>query len=241
MKYALIGYGKMGKIIEEILLADSTNQIVLKIASANAEALTIENLQKADVAIEFTAPHLATKHLQLCFAAGVPVVCGTTGWYDALEQIKAECKNANGALVYAPNFSIGVNLFFAMNEYTARLMQSIGDYHVSITETHHIEKKDAPSGTAIQLANQILAVHSNKTGWFKGQSTDKNKISVISIREPHVPGTHTIEYSSEIDTISFTHQAHNRKGFAYGAIMASKWIAGKKGIYTMQDILQLSE
>ncbi|MFN3940258.1 MAG: 4-hydroxy-tetrahydrodipicolinate reductase, partial [Chitinophagales bacterium] len=239
--YALIGYGKMGKVIEEILLADASNKIVFRISSANADALTIENLRQADVAIEFTAPHLAPKHLQLCFAAGVPVVCGTTGWYESLAEIKASCLRNKGALVYAPNFSVGVNVFFAINKYAARFMHALPEYRVSISETHHTEKKDAPSGTAIQIADQILQIQANKTGWIKGESSAPDKIPIIAFRKPDIPGTHTIHYDSAIDSITLTHTAHNRKGFAMGAIMAAKWIIGKQGVYTMQDILQLND
>lgn len=240
MKTALIGYGKMGKTIEELLIQHPEDSVVLKIQSNNTDAFIPENLQKADVAIEFTAPHLAVSHIMQCVDAGVPVVCGTTGWYDQLPEVKAYTMQHGGKLLYAPNFSIGVNLFFEMNKLMAKMFSAYPQYNISISEMHHTEKKDAPSGTAIQIANQIIENNPDKTSWISGNSNKAEVIPIISFREPGVPGTHTITYSSEIDDITLNHTAKSRYGFAGGAILAAKWLLRQSsGVYTMRDVLHL--
>lgn len=237
MKIALIGYGKMGKAIEEIAL-EKGHSIVLKITSSNTADLTEKNLQQCDVAIEFTTPKTAVENMMLCIEAGVPVVCGSTGWYEKEESIKDYCITKNGTLLYAGNFSIGVNIFFELNKKLASLMSSRPLYKVGIEEIHHTQKKDAPSGTAITLAQQIIGERSDKTGWALNASGD-NEINIVSKREDPAPGTHHVRYTSTIDEIEIIHTARSRKGFAEGALAAAAFIAGKKGIYTMQDVLKI--
>lgn len=238
MKIALIGYGKMGKAIEEIAVQKG-HEVVLKIDLSNLDEFTKENISKADVAIEFTSPHTAYENVEKCIEFGVPVVCGSTGWLEKLNVIEDLCINNNGAFLYASNFSIGVNLFFELNTYLAKLMSNYTQYNSSITEIHHTQKKDAPSGTAITLAEQILANNSNKKSWINQATDDKNELEIISERIDPAPGTHTIKYSSAIDDIEITHTAHNRTGFASGAVLAAEFIANKKGIFTMKDVLGL--
>ncbi len=238
MKIALIGYGKMGKAIEEIALQKG-HEIIFRISSGNTEALTETNLRQADVAIEFTNPQSAVANIKKCFDAGVPVVCGSTGWLQQWDTIKASCLEKNGALLYASNFSIGVNLFFALNADLAKLMAAYETYDVMIEETHHTQKKDAPSGTAITLAEQIMQETKTKKSWINQSSNNKEALSIISKRIDPAPGTHKISYSSEIDDIEIIHTAHNRKGFAGGALAAAEFLKGKQGIYTMKDVLHL--
>lgn len=237
MKIALIGYGKMGKEIEQVALSRG-HEIVLKISIDNLGDFTHENLKKADVAIEFTAPDAALKNIFTCIDAELPIVVGTTGWNKHLNEVKEYCLNKNGTLLYASNFSIGVNLFFALNKYLAELMASYEQYNVTIEEIHHTQKLDAPSGTAISLANDILAVHPTKKQWSLEKNDTQNLFIQVKRIDP-VPGTHRIKYSSEIDDIEITHTAHNRKGFATGAVIAAEWVFGKKGIYTMNDVLKI--
>jgi len=235
MKIALIGYGKMGKEIEAIALKRG-HSVVLKINRENAEAVTAGDLSNADVGIEFSTPHTVLKNIDLCFKAGLPVVVGTTGWNEQLEKVKADCANASGCLFYASNFSIGVNLFFKVNTYLAELMSAYPDYDVSIEEIHHIHKLDKPSGTAITLASQVIEKIGRKKKWSiddKGPET----LFIKDVREGEVPGTHIIRYRSPIDDIEIMHKAHNRKGFALGAVLAAEFIAGKKGVYTMKDLI----
>ena len=238
MKIALIGYGKMGKAIEEIALAKG-HTIVLKIDLSNLDKFTKAGLSQADVAIEFTSPHTAFKNVKKCIEYGVPVVCGSTGWLDQWSEIKALCHQQNGTILYASNFSIGVNLFFELNTYLAKLMSKYNDYNISITEIHHTQKKDAPSGTAITLAEQVLANNTIKKSWVNHQTTDAAELEIISERIDPAPGTHTIKYFSLIDDIEITHTAHNRVGFASGAVLAAEFIHNKKGIFTMKDALGL--
>jgi 4-hydroxy-tetrahydrodipicolinate reductase len=238
MKIALVGYGKMGKAIEEIAVLKGHN-IVLKILSQNTEDLTIENLQKADVAIEFTNPHSAVNNIKKSLDASVPVVSGSTGWLKQWDEVKAYCDKKNGALLYASNFSIGVNLFFELNTYLAKLMAAYPDYNVMLEEIHHTQKKDAPSGTAITLAEQIMKHLTNKKRWVNEESNNKEELSIISKRIDPAPGTHTIKYTSAIDDIEITHTAHNRRGFASGAVLAAEFLHDKKGIYSMKDVLHL--
>ncbi len=236
MKIALIGYGKMGKAIEEIAL-ERNHQVVLKINDENLDAFTENNLGVADVAIEFTGPHSAYDNLQKLISFGKPVVCGSTGWTDKLPEIIALCREKDGSFLYASNFSVGVNLFFELNKKLASLMAAYPEYEVSLEEIHHTQKKDAPSGTAITLAEQVLEKISRKTGWVNEQTTDTSQLSIISKREDPAPGTHVVKYSSPIDDIEIIHTAHNRKGFALGAVLAAEYIFNKKGIFDMKQVL----
>ena len=238
MKIALIGYGKMGKAIEEIALKNG-HEIVLKITSYNTTEFTIENLQLVDVAIEFTNPHSAVENLKKCFDANVPVVCGATGWLAYWEEIKQYCENKKGALLYASNFSVGVNIFFELNKKLAMLMSNRPEYNINIEEIHHTQKKDAPSGTAITLAEDILKYNPHKEKWILGDAEGDTDLSIISKRIDPAPGTHVIHYNSSIDSIEIKHTAHNRIGFASGAVLAAEFLKGKKGIYTMKDVLGL--
>ena len=238
MKIALIGYGKMGKAIEKIAL-NKGHEIVLKISIDNSHDLTIENLQKADIAIEFTGPESAAHNLKLCFLAGTPVVCGSTGWLKYWDETLSFCNGKHGGLLYASNFSIGVNLFFVLNNYLAILMNNYEGYDVKLTEVHHTEKKDAPSGTAITLANQILSHLKRKKTWVNHTAQSLEELQIISERTNPAPGTHKVKYSSLIDDIEIIHTAHNRNGFASGAVMAAEFLQGKQGIFTMKDVLGL--
>jgi len=238
MKIALIGYGKMGKAIETIAL-EKGHTIVLKIDVDNQHAFTAENLKQADVAIEFTGPHSAVENIKKCIDFGVPVVSGSTGWLAQWDEVKTYCDNNNGALLYASNFSIGVNLFFELNTYLAKLMSAHSGYDVSMEEIHHTQKKDAPSGTAITLAEQVLQHITSKRKWVNEPTNQTDELAIISKRIDPAPGTHTITYHSAIDDISITHTAHNRVGFAGGAVLAAEFMKGKKGIFTMKQVLGL--
>ncbi|MDQ6756595.1 MAG: 4-hydroxy-tetrahydrodipicolinate reductase [Bacteroidota bacterium] len=235
MNIALIGYGKMGKAIEEIAI-QKAHSVCLKIDVENKDNLTIENLQKADVAIEFTTPENAANNILKCFDAGVPVICGTTGWLNKFEEVKNICRQKNASFLYSSNFSIGVNIFFELNKKLAQLMRS-KNYDVMIEETHHTQKKDAPSGTAITLAEDILKEFPLKTKWVNQQSKNPEELPIISKRLDPAPGTHAIKYFSNVDDIEITHTAHNRQGFASGAILAAEFIKNKKGIFSMKDVL----
>jgi len=236
MKIALLGYGKMGHTIEKIALGRN-HEVILKINDENLEDLTIENIRKADVAIEFTNPDSAVKNILFCLQNHVPVVCGTTGWLDKLDFIKDKCKELNGAFLYASNYSIGVNIFFEINKKLAALMNPHAAYNVAIEEIHHTHKKDAPSGTAITLAEQVIGVSNKKNKWVNDRTEDHDQLSIISKRIDEVPGTHSVKYSSSIDDIEIIHTAHNRDGFAEGAVLAAEFIIGKKGIFSMKDVL----
>lgn len=238
MNLALIGYGKMGKAIEEITLQKG-HQIALKIDISNANDLNKENLSKADVAIEFTGPDSAVENIKKCIEAGVPVVSGSTGWLDRWEEVVQFCKEKNGGLLYASNFSIGVNIFFEVNRQLAFLMSSRNEYDVSVEEIHHTQKKDAPSGTAITLAEGIIESLSMKNKWVLGKANQENEIGIISKRIDPAPGTHIITYHSPIDSIEIKHTAHNRMGFASGAVMAAEFLKGKNGVYGMRDVLNI--
>ena len=236
MKIALLGYGKMGKAIEEISLQKG-HQIVLRITEENLNDLTKENIQKADVAIEFSSPESAVSNILFCLNANIPVVSGTTGWMQQLKMVDDKCKEMNGTFLYASNYSIGVNIFFELNKKLASLMSKHTNYNVEIEEIHHTQKKDAPSGTAITLAEEILASSDIKTKWINSTTKDENELSIISKRIDEVSGTHSVKYSSGIDDIEIIHTAHNRKGFAQGAVLAAEFIVGKKGVYTMKNVL----
>jgi 4-hydroxy-tetrahydrodipicolinate reductase len=236
MKIALIGYGKMGHAIEEIALSRGHN-IVLTVGIENLEDNTIANIRKADVAIEFTGPDSAANNILRCLEAGVPVVCGSTGWLDQLETVRQVCRQKDGTFLYASNFSVGVNIFFEVNKRLAALMAPHPDYNVRITEIHHTTKRDAPSGTAITLAEQVLEKIHRKNGWVNHISDNLDELEILSERVDPAPGTHRVDYSSSIDTIEITHTAHNRRGFATGAVLAAEFLPGKKGIYQMSDVL----
>ncbi|HVX26506.1 MAG TPA: 4-hydroxy-tetrahydrodipicolinate reductase [Parafilimonas sp.] len=236
MKIALIGYGKMGKAIEEIANKNG-DEIVLKISSSNKDLFTIDNIKKADVAIEFTNPHSAVDNIKKCIDAGVPVVTGSTGWLKQFDEVVNYCKQKKGCFLYASNFSVGVNIFFEVNKILAGLMSKQKDYNVTIEEIHHTQKKDAPSGTAITIAEQILQRSISKKEWVNKATEDKSQLQIISKRIENIPGTHKVLYHSFADDIEIIHTAHNRSGFASGALQAAKFIIGKKGIFEMKDVL----
>lgn len=238
MKIALIGYGKMGKTIEQIAL-DRGHKIVLTIDITNQHDLTVENLRKADVAIEFTIPTSATANYRLCFEAGIPVVSGTTGWLDRKTEVLDEMNKHNGTFFYASNFSLGVNLFFALNKKLAALMSNRPEYDISMEEVHHTQKLDAPSGTAITLAEELFENHPGKKSWTLDKPTSPEQMQITAIREGQVPGIHRIKYESEVDHILIEHSAKSRQGFALGAVLAAEFSFGKKGMLTMNDLLNL--
>jgi 4-hydroxy-tetrahydrodipicolinate reductase len=249
MKIALLGYGKMGKMIEQVAL-ERQHEIVLKIDHDNLYDLTLENLQKADVAIEFSTPHTVLGNIKICFDAGVPIVVGATGWYDQLQDVKKECLNRNSALIYASNFSVGVNIFFHINKMLAKVMNRFPNYEIQVEEIHHTQKMDAPSGTAITIAEGIIENIPVKEAWVNvvsGQVNDDspvmitpNQLLIESHRIENVPGTHTVVYDSEVDTIEFKHTAHNRSGFALGAVLAAEWIKERKGFFTAADLFNFN-
>ena len=238
MNIALIGYGKMGKAIERIALERGHN-IMLRISTANKHEMIKENLANADVAIEFTMPEVAKENVEQCLHAGVSVVCGTTGWNHSVDHAKFLAVEKGLAFLQASNFSIGVNIFFEVNKLLATLMNSQPAYNVSIEETHHTQKKDAPSGTAITIAEQILDNLKSKKHWTKEATDDPAAIPVIAHRIENVPGTHIVKYTSPIDDIEISHTAHNRDGFAYGAVLAAEYIQNRKGIFEMKHVLGL--
>jgi len=238
MKIALIGYGKMGREIEKIAL-DRGHEIILKIDITNPEELTIQNLKKADAAIEFTTPSSAVNNYQLCFEAGVPVVSGTTGWLDRQPEVFEKCKKLDGTFFYTSNFSLGVNIFFALNKKLAALMANHDEYKIGITEIHHIHKLDAPSGTAITLAEGIMENILTKTKWVNQETEENTELEILSERVGEVPGTHIIKYDSEVDYIEITHCAKSRKGLAFGAVLAAEFSYNKKGVLTMTDLLNI--
>jgi 4-hydroxy-tetrahydrodipicolinate reductase len=238
MRIALIGYGKMGRMIEEIALQRG-HEIVLKINIDNTEEFTMENISKAEVAIEFTGPDSAYNNVRKSLEAGIPTVSGSTGWNKKLDEIKDYCRQVNGSFLHTSNFSIGVNIFFEVNKLLARLMNAHPEYDVAMKEIHHTAKLDAPSGTAVTLAEQVLANLTRKKAWVNRDEQNKEELPIISERIDPAPGTHYVKYSSEIDDIEIIHTAHNRKGFAQGAVLAAEYIAGKKGVFTMQEVIGL--
>jgi 4-hydroxy-tetrahydrodipicolinate reductase len=238
MKIALIGYGKMGKEIEKIALSRG-HEIALKIDLTNQNDLNTENLKKCDVAIEFTIPASAVNNYSICFEAGIPVVSGTTGWLDKKDEVYAKCEAANGTFFYGSNFSVGVNLFFELNKKLATLMAPRSEYNVEMTEIHHTQKLDAPSGTAISLAEDILNIIPAKEKWVNDQEPSENEMNIKSERIGQVPGIHTIKYESDVDFIEITHNAKSRAGFAFGAVLAAEYCLEHKGILTMKDLLNL--
>jgi len=240
MNIALIGYGKMGKAIEKIALQRG-HEIVLRISrSVNPQEFTAENLAKADVAIEFTSPESALENVTRIMEWGVPVVCGSTGWNRTLYLAKEKCLETGQAFLQASNFSIGVNIFFEINKQLAAIMNDWQEYDVRMEEIHHTEKKDAPSGTAITIAEQILENLKRKKHWVEGKAPAEDEIEIVALRQPDVPGTHSVTYTSAIDDIEIRHTAHNREGFALGAVLAAEYIRKRKGIFTMKDVLDQS-
>ncbi len=237
MKIALLGYGKMGKEIEKIALSRG-HEIVLKVNIDNATDLTIDNLKKADVAIEFSTPETAYSNIQKCFESNVPVVVGTTGWLHKMNEVKDAAENKGKGFFYASNFSIGVNVFFEINKKLAQLMAPYSDYTIEMEEIHHTQKLDAPSGTAITLAEGILENVNSKTKWVNNTSSIPNELEIISKRIGNIPGTHTVVYNSSVDEIFIRHTAHNREGFALGAVVAAEFMKGKNGFFGMKDMLK---
>jgi 4-hydroxy-tetrahydrodipicolinate reductase len=246
MKIALLGYGKMGQIIERFAL-ERGHEVVLKISIDNLEDFTVDNLEKADIAIDFSAPDAAVDNIYKCFEAGVPVVVGTTGWYGKLQDIKNDCLSSNNTLLYGSNFSVGVNLFFHLNKVLAKLMNNYPAYEVQVEEIHHTHKLDAPSGTAMTIAEGIIEEIDRKSEWLNEvvgtQISDviKNEQLLIeSHRIENVPGTHTVVYSSEVDEIEIKHTAHSRAGFALGAVIAAEWLQNKQGFYNIADVFNFN-
>lgn len=236
MKIALVGYGKMGKTIEEVA-RQRGHEILYRIDIESQDLMRPEYLGKADVAIEFSTPATAFDNINKCFDARVPVVCGSTGWLDRLGDISTRCREEEQSFLYSSNFSIGVNLFFQINRRLAELMNHQDQYEISMEEIHHTEKKDAPSGTAITLANQIIELVSGKSRWINKSTNDPEAVSIISKRIDPAAGTHIIRYTSEVDDIELRHTAHSRRGFASGAVVAAEWLQGKQGCFSMEDVL----
>ncbi|WP_139959009.1 4-hydroxy-tetrahydrodipicolinate reductase [Flavicella sediminum] len=231
MKIALLGYGKMGQTIEKIALSRG-HEIVLKI-DKDAPAYDISI---ADVAIDFSIPSSAVDNITNCLNNNVPIISGTTGWLDSFQEMKDLCATKEGAFIYASNYSLGVNIFFELNNHLAKMMANLDQYDVNIEEIHHKQKLDEPSGTAITLAESVIE-HTKNNQWELDKATQENSIPITAIRSPEVPGTHTITYNSSVDQIDIKHTAHNRQGFALGAVVAAEWIIGKKGVFTMKDVL----
>lgn len=235
MKILLIGYGKMGKIIEGI--AKNRGHEIAGIIDVDD---SLKDLSIAvDVAIEFTQPEAVVSNLKTCIDKGIPVASGTTGWLKHWQEVEDYCNQKNGAFFYASNYSLGVNLFFKLNEFLARVMNRYPQYNVSIDETHHTQKKDAPSGTAISLAEGVINNLSRKKEWKLGKSDNTEVLPINSFRIDPAPGTHTVKYQSAIDDLEITHTAHSREGFALGAVLVAEWLAGKKGVFTMDDFLKV--
>jgi len=235
MNIALLGYGKMGKIIERIAIERGHSIVYIK----QREQVT-GSLEQADVAIDFSVPSIAVANIKEALAVQVPVVCGTTGWLEHYSEIVDFCKDKDSAFLYGSNFSLGVNIFFELNDYLAKMMRNFEQYGVSMQEIHHTQKLDAPSGTAITLAEGILANSSYESWTLDPQASDK-QIHIDAVREDQVPGTHTVRYDSSIDQIEIKHTAHNREGFALGAVVAAEWLKDKKGIFSMKDVLNLKK
>ncbi|WGQ12255.1 4-hydroxy-tetrahydrodipicolinate reductase [Pedobacter gandavensis] len=242
MKIALLGYGKMGQIIERFAL-ERGHEVVLKISSSNLDDLNTANLSKADVAIDFSIPAATIGNIYRCFEANVPIVVGSTGWYGQLQEVKDECLASNNTLLYGSNFSIGVNIFFHINQVLAKVMNNFPAYDVQVEEIHHTQKLDSPSGTAMTIAEGIIDALDSKKEWVNElvgtpfeDVIKKDQVLIESHRIEHVPGTHTVVYSSEVDDIEIKHTAHNRAGFALGAIVAAEWLQNKQGFYNIADI-----
>ena len=238
MRIALLGYGKMGQTIEKIAI-ERGHTISHAINIDNVQDISLVTAATTDVAIEFTEPTSAVANIKHCLKNGVPIVCGTTGWLYKLEEIKTLCQDQNGSFFYASNYSIGVNIFFRLNEILAGMMNDFPDYRVEMEEIHHIHKKDAPSGTAITLAEGILQHLQQKKNWELDAQSKPEALPIYSKREGEVPGTHSVTYRSEVDDIEIKHTAHSRQGFALGAVKVAEWLPGKKGVLNMNDFLKL--
>ncbi len=236
MKIALLGYGKMGREIEKTA-TERKHKIVLTIDINNQDDFTADNLKKADVAIDFSTPESAYQNIMKCFDADIPIVCGTTGWLDKFDEVVDYCEKKRKSFFYASNYSIGVNILFDINKRLARLMNPYDDYEVSIEEIHHIHKLDAPSGTAITLANDIINELDRKNQWSLGEKGSIESIPITAIREDEIPGTHAVTYNSSIDSIEIKHTAKSRKGLALGAVMAAEYLHDKRGFYTMDHLM----
>ena len=234
MKIAIVGYGKMGQIIDD-LATKKGHEIVAKLN----ETPTLSSLNNAEVAIEFSNPEVAFNNIKICLENKIPVICGTTGWLEKKKEVEKIALDNGSAFLYGSNFSLGVNLFFELNKKLANLMANFPDYKIQLEEIHHIHKKDAPSGTAISLAEDIIENNSIFDAW-KLDETEKNNLGIQAIRKDEVPGTHSVFYRSEVDEIEIKHTAYSRNGFAMGAILAAEWIKGKQGIFSMQDVLGLN-
>jgi 4-hydroxy-tetrahydrodipicolinate reductase len=239
MKILLLGYGKMGKAIEQIAL-QRKHTVPFKIDISNRGELQMVNNSNVDVAIEFSQPESAYENIKFCFERKIPVVCGTTGWLEKKKEIERICLDKGGAFFYASNYSVGVNLFFHLNKILAGIMKNYPQYTVSMEEIHHTEKKDAPSGTAITLAEGIMEKVPSKKLWVNKESKKEEELSILSKRIEKVPGTHTIFWNSEVDTIEIRHTAHSRQGFAEGAVIAAEWLKDKKGVFGMDDMLKIT-
>ncbi len=236
MNILLLGYGKMGQTIEQLAL--NRGHTIAGIIDDASQDKSSFNSQNTDVAIEFSQPDAAVDNIRWCLETGIPVVSGTTGWLDRFEEVESHTKSTGGALFYASNYSLGVNIFFKLNKFLARMMSHTSGYDTGITEIHHTQKKDSPSGTAITLAEGILEHLPNKSKWQEGTGGTSDILEIESIREPEVPGTHIIKYHSEEDSIEIKHTAHSRKGFALGAVLVAEWIPGKQGVLGMDDFLE---
>jgi 4-hydroxy-tetrahydrodipicolinate reductase len=236
MNIALVGYGKMGKIIEEVALSRG-HQVNVKIDIDTLSDFNADKFAQVDAAIEFTGPHTAFQNVMRCLSMNTPIVCGSTGWLEHIKEVENKCKEVNGSFIYASNFSVGVNIFFEVNKKLAQLMEGQLQYDVRIKEIHHTEKKDAPSGTAISLAEQILENNSSKKKWINDNPSQKDELQIESERIDPYPGLHEVIYDSAIDEIRIAHNAHNRNGFALGAVLAAEYIYGKQGMFTMKDVL----
>ncbi len=233
MKIALLGYGRMGKEIEKIAISRGHEIVIRK--DVNDEI----DITLADVAIDFSVPTSAFNNITNCLNNNVPVISGTTGWLDKFDEAVALCKEKKGGFIYASNYSVGVNIFFELNKQLAKMMATLEDYKVSMEEIHHTKKLDAPSGTAITLAEGVIE-NSSKSAWVLGDKNTAEEIPIVAKRIPEVPGTHSVWYNSEVDTIEIKHTAHNRQGFALGAVIAAEWIVGKEGVFSMKDVLNIS-
>lgn len=237
MKVVISGYGRMGKMIAQIA-KDRNHEIIATIdTEEDWKQLQDKDLRDA-VDIDFSLPEVAVSNVYKCFDLNLPVVIGTTGWYEKLDEIKAVCRKKHGSLFYSPNFSLGVNLFFYVNKLMARVMGKAEGYRCSVKEVHHIHKLDAPSGTAIKIAEDILSENSHLKQWVNHASANTEELPIVSFREGEVPGTHEVYYASEVDTIMLSHEAKSRKGFALGAVLAAEFLLGKTGVYTMDDYLK---
>ncbi|MBN1924360.1 MAG: 4-hydroxy-tetrahydrodipicolinate reductase [Prolixibacteraceae bacterium] len=237
MKIAIIGYGRMGKEIERIALSRG-HQIVLTIDIHNLDEFIVENLTKADVAIVFTVPESAVTSFSICFDSKIPVVSGTTGWLDKWDEVVEKCRENDTAFFYASNFSLGVNIFFELNKYLSKLLGPFEQYKPKLTEVHHTRKLDAPSGTAISLAEGLIQNNQRLVKWSMEPPVKNNELEIESVREGDVPGIHAIKYDSPVDFIEITHSAKSREGFAFGAVLAAEFVLGKKGIFSMKDLMK---